>query len=112
VGGVRPPLAESAVLEQRWSVPALPVGVSAGTRLLSWRVETELLGATPYFQRVGAGDAFGARQRIVGVERSIATPGVGFVGLPSARILGGVAQALDAPFRGRTRAYLLVTFEP
>ena len=100
------------MLEQRWAVPALPVGVSAGTHLLSWRVETDLLGATPYFQRVSAGDAFGARQRVVGVERTLLTPALGFVALPSARIVGGVAQALDAPFRGRTRAYVGVTFEP
>ncbi len=112
VGGVLPPLAEVAVLEQRWSVPALPVGVSAGTRLLSWRAETDLFGVTPYFQRVSAGDAFGARQRIVGVERAFLTPSGAFIGLPRGRLLAGVAQSLDEPFRSRTRAYLRVTIEP
>ena len=112
VGGVRVPMLDAAILGQRWSVPALPVAIAAGRRLAAWRVETSLLGATPYYEEVGAGERWRATQRVAGLEWAGDTPAIGFVALPSVRLLGGVGHSLDAPFADRTRAYLSVTFQP
>ena len=112
VGGMLPPLFDPALLDQRWSVPTLPVATAAGRRLLAYRVETSLLGATPYYAAVGAGDRYRAAQRVVGVEWAFASPAIGFVALPAVRIVGGVGHSLDAPFRDRTRGYVSITYDP
>jgi hypothetical protein len=93
-------------------VPALPVGVAAGRRMLTWRGETELLGLTAYYQALGAGERYRTRLRVVGAERAFDWPAMGFVALPGVRLLGGVAHSLDEPFRDRTRAYFTLTYVP
>ncbi|HEX6631992.1 MAG TPA: hypothetical protein VF048_12915, partial [Gemmatimonadaceae bacterium] len=112
VGGQQPPLTPPGVLDQRWSMPALPPAVAAGRRLLAYRGETDVLGLTAYFAAAGAGERWRAPHRVVGVERELALPAISFVAVPGVRVLGGVARSLDEPFRRRTRAYLSVSYDP
>lgn len=112
IGGNRAALLSAGLLSQRLAVPALPVGLAAGRRVAVWRVETSLLGLTPYFQAVGAGDAWQAPWRVAGAEIAFATPAVSFVTLPSVRVLAGAAHSLDEGDRGRTRVYAGVTYAP
>ena len=49
---------------------------------------------------------------MAGAEVSLATPAIGFVTLPSARLLAGAAHSLDEGEDGRTRVYLGVGYSP
>lgn len=112
VGGSRTSLVGEGLLSQRVAVPALPAAVAIGRRVASWRVETSLFGLTPYFQAVGAGEAWRAPWRVVGAELALPTPPVGFVTLPSVRLLVGAAHSLDEGDDGRTRSYFGVSYAP
>ena len=45
VGGIGNPFIDDAVLSQRLSHPALPLGVTSGTEVIAWRVATRVGGA-------------------------------------------------------------------
>ena len=115
VGGLPSNLVDPSLLMQRISVPALPSGAAGGDRVLTYRATTSIAGVSPYFFAASA--AFGASrferwQRVVGVERTVDQNTVPVLGLPGARLVGGVGYSLDEPVRRQTRGYLAVTLRP
>ncbi|MHB1224628.1 MAG: TolB family protein [Gemmatimonadaceae bacterium] len=111
IGGLPSPLLDGRLLDQRWTMPALPVGVAAGDRAISYRLESSLLGLRPYFWGAAAGDGPWRWHRVVGAEYILDVAPLSFVGLPAVQLVGGVGRSLDAPFQ-RTRAYLTVSYAP
>lgn len=112
VGGLPSALANRALLDQDWSMPALPWGVATGTRGTSFRLATNLLGLSPFLAGYSAGNR-GRHDwhRVAGVEYTLAVESIPFVAVPAMQLRGGVARSLDAPFE-RTRGYLTITYSP
>ena len=113
VGGARSPLVDPSVLSQRVAAPALPVGIVAGRELYAYRVTLAGgLPLEPFYAAYGTRGGFRDPFRLIGAERSLATPTLAFLRLPSARFQAGIAYTLDAPFKYKTRAYASVTYRP
>jgi Tol biopolymer transport system component len=117
VGGTRVPFFDRALLSQRVSVPAVPVGYAAGERLAVYRVSVSripyfTLLATPYFSWVSAGESLDDWRRVVGIEREVEFESLAFARLPTVRIRGGVGYSLDEPYRRRVGAYLSIAYRP
>jgi hypothetical protein len=49
---------------------------------------------------------------VIGGEAGISVPAIPYAGVPSARIVYGLGESLDAPFRKQWRAYLNVIVNP
>lgn len=111
IGGLPSPLVDGRLLDQRWAMPAMPVGTAAGSRAISYRLESSLLGLRPYLWGAAAGDGPRAWHRVAGVEYVLDVAPLAFVGLPAVHLVGGVGRSLDAPFE-RTRAYVTVGYSP
>ena len=113
VGGLGSPLVDDALLSQRVSLPAAPVGVRGGRELYSYRASLLGLGPlTPYYAGVSTRGGFADAFRVVGAEASLSLGDAPIIALPSVRALAGVGYTLDAPFRKKTRAYLSVEYRP
>jgi hypothetical protein len=115
VGGLASSLIDPSLVTQRVAMGALPVGVAAGERLLSYRLSTSLLGLAPYYWGASTQDGsdhFDRWHRVIGAELTMDQTPVPVIGLPGARFLVGVGYSLDEPFRHQTRGYLAVTLRP
>lgn len=113
VGGIRSPLVDPSVLSQRVALPATPVGVAGGRELYAYRVDA-LLGFAlePYYAAYGSRGGFRDPFRVIGAERTFASPAAPFIRLPALRMQAGVAYTLDAPFAYKTRGYVSLTYRP
>ncbi len=113
LGGVPSPLVAPGLLDQRRDMAAIPFAVAVGTRLRSYRVETDLLGTVAYLWGASAGPRYDAPwHRVVGVESEFSFTSIPFLALPGVTVRGGVARSLDEPFEDRTRVYFGVRYRP
>lgn len=112
VGGSGAPYLDRAWLSQRVALPSVPTGYLAGRRLGMYRAAIGGGFVEPYFLWAAAGDTLDDWKRVVGAEREVAFPSLGFARLPGLRARFGVGYSFDEPFRYRTRGYAAVTYRP
>ncbi|MCC6928516.1 MAG: PD40 domain-containing protein [Gemmatimonadaceae bacterium] len=112
VGGSYLPFFDQAFLSQRISVPSVPVGYSSGRKVGIGRLSTRLLGLEPYALWIAAGDKLTRYQRVLGAERSVDVPGIGFARLPGTRLRAGIGYSMDEPYKEKIRPYVSVTYRP
>jgi Tol biopolymer transport system component len=115
LGGGTPALFDHLVLPQRIPMPALPAGIAVGTSALTYRVSVNTQPLGLYFWSGSATPAstrFSAWNRVVGLEGSQSVSAIPVAGVPNARVVYGIGESLDAPFRRRVRGYLSVVVIP
>ncbi|HEY4304310.1 MAG TPA: hypothetical protein VGM82_07585 [Gemmatimonadaceae bacterium] len=115
LGGNSSALFDRLLLNQRVPMGALPSGIGVGTSALTYRVSLNTLPLAPYFwsgSTTSAGDRFAVWHRVIGAEGSYAVASIPVAGVPTARIVYGVGESLDAPFRRQIRGYLSVLINP
>jgi len=115
LGGMASPLIDRALLGQRFSMPALPTGVSIGSSAFSYRVALDGRPLSLYWyagSTASAGQRFALWHRVIGADWSASVPAIAVAGTPAARAQIGVGESLDAPFRKRLRAYVSVILDP
>jgi hypothetical protein len=105
VGGVASPLFDDAIVSQRLSHPALPLGTTSGTDVLAWRVSTAFAGADLYLWNASAIGWRNEQHRLVGLERSLADMRLPIINVPGVELRAGAAYSIDAPFRREWRLY-------
>jgi hypothetical protein len=112
VGGIANPLIDDAVLSQRLSHPALPLGITSGTEVMVWRVATDFAGSEVYLSNASALGWRNEQHRLVGIERSLANFRLPIINIPGVAAMAGAAYSIDAPFRREFRVYGGVTITP
>lgn len=112
VGGVANPLIDDAVLSQRLSRPALPLGITSGTEVIAWRVTTRFAGSELYLSNASALGWRNEQHRLVGIERELANLRLPIINIPGVAAMAGTAYSIDAPFRRELRVYGGVTIAP
>jgi hypothetical protein len=112
VGGLAPPLVNSALLEQRVAMPVLPVASVTGPAAAAVRVSLEEPVWHPYYWIGEASDHSGTPSQVIGIEGAWETQGIWMVRVPGVRLLAGIGYALTGPVRHHTQAYLSVGYRP
>jgi hypothetical protein len=114
LGGSPSTLVDRVLLTQRLAMPALPSGIALGSSALTYRATlgTEPLALYFWSGSASATNSFSAWHRVIGGEAGISVPAIPYAGVPSARIVYGLGESLDAPFRKQWRAYLNVIVNP
>ena len=115
VGGVSPPVGDSSLMSQRFDLPVYPTGVARGTAIFGWRVAIPSSLATAFYEGASASDdvqRFTKWNRAVGLERSFTIGPLPAILVPRSAIRGGAGYTLDAPFRKKARAFLVLRVEP
>jgi Tol biopolymer transport system component len=115
LGGNSPALFDRLLTTQRVAMGALPSDVAVGTSALTYRIALNTQPLAPYFwsgSTTAAGSRFDAWHRVLGLEGSQSIAAIAYAGVPSARVVYGVGESLDAPFRRQIRGYLSVVINP
>lgn len=115
LGGSNPALFDRLLLTQRVTMPALPSGIVTGTSAFAYRVSLNAQPLGAYFWSGSAaprGTRFSAWHRVIGLEGSQSVASIPVAGVPAARIVYGVGESLDAPFRRQIRGYLNIVINP
>jgi hypothetical protein len=115
IGGMASPLIDRALLAQRFTMPALPAGISINSSAFSYRIAADARPISLYLYSAStapAGHRFVVWNRVVGADWSLSVPAIPLAGTPAARAQIGVGESLDAPFRKRVRAYVSVVLDP
>jgi hypothetical protein len=112
IGGLVPPLVDSALLEQRVAMPALPIGAVTGRAVAALRVSISEPVWRPYYWIGDASDHSGTPSQVIGIEGSWHTDGIWMVRVPGVNLLGGLGYTLTGPVRHHTQAYLSVSYRP
>jgi hypothetical protein len=110
VGGNRATLFDQALLSQRISLPALPLGVTGGSEVTSLRFALDPEGGFYYW--MGRSETIGRWHRVWGVEGEVRLPPIAFAGLPSLSVRSGIAYSVDEPFRRRLTSHLALIYRP
>lgn len=111
-GGGEAPLTDSLLLSQRFSSPALPLGIAGGPALLDYRIATDGEGPLLYYEGLSAGSSIRTWHRLVGLDWRTAVPSLGFVRLPTAFLSAGAAYSLSVPYKYKLRGYIGVRYAP
>jgi hypothetical protein len=112
VGGLAPPLVDSALLEQRVAMPVLPIAALTGRAAAALRVSISEPVWRPYYWMGNASDHSGTPSQVIGIEGSWHTDGIWMVRVPGVNLLGGIGYALTGPVRHHTQVYLSVGYRP
>jgi hypothetical protein len=115
IGGGRSSLVGQTVMNQRISMPALPMGISIGTSVLAYRVGVSVAPLSWYLwsgSTTQSGHSFDAWNRVIGVEWTQSVGPIALAGTPAARGQIGIGESLDAPFRHKLRAYVSLVLNP
>ena len=112
IGGLVPPLVDSALLEQRIAMPVLPIAAATGRAAAAFRVSISEPVWRPYYWIGDASDHSGTPNQVIGIEGSWHTDGIWMVRVPGVKLLGGIGYALTGPMRHHTQAYFSVLYRP
>lgn len=110
IGGNAPQLFDHALLPQRVTMPALPLGIAGGDAVTTLRLALGADGG-PYYW-MGRADDIGRWHRVWGMDVELDVPTISFVTLPAIAVRSGMAYSLDEPFRRRLTAHLSVIYRP
>lgn len=109
LGGGAPALVDRLLLTQQVTMPALPQNTANGTSAFTYRISLNTQPLAIYFWSGSTSldrRRFAAWNRVIGLEGSQSVAAIPVAGVPSARVVYGIGESLDAPFRRRVRAYL------
>lgn len=115
LGGGTPALVDRVLFTQRLTMPVLPTGIATGSSAVTYRISANTLPLAPYFwsgATAPESSHFGSWHRVIGLEGSYAVAAIPVAGVPTARIVYGAGESLDAPFRRQVRGYLSVVINP
>jgi hypothetical protein len=112
VGGLAPPLVDSALFEQRISMPVLPIATVTGRAAAALRLSISEPVWRPYYWIGDASDHSGTASQVVGLEGTWHTNGIWMVRVPGVHLLGGFGYALTGPARHHAQLYLSVGYRP
>lgn len=107
-------LVDRVLLSQRVSMPVLPSGIATGSSALTYRVSLTTQPVALYYWAGSATSSasFDTWYRVVGIEGSKTIGAIPVAGVPSARVVYGIGESLDVPFRNQVRGYLSVLINP
>jgi len=113
IGGATAPIADSAVMTQRYDMPMLPSGSARGRALMAWRVAFPMR-LTVYAEgaSVSGSSRFQEWHRSVGMESRLGLPPVPVASTPAVQTRAGLGYSLDSPFARALRAYVVIRYEP
>lgn len=112
LGGTNPMLYDQGIATQRAAMPAAPLGIGAGRRVATYRVDLPLGVFSPYFWSGSAGRSLVTWHRIVGVEASLEENGIWAMHVPDMRVVAGAGYSLDDPIRHHTTFYITWVYRP
>jgi hypothetical protein len=112
LGGLAPPLVDTALLAQRVSMPVLPIAAATGRSVATVRASIPGAIWRPYYWIGSAGEDLDAWTQVVGIEGSWQTNGIWMVRVPGVRLLGGVGYSLAGAARHHTQAYISIGYRP
>ena len=111
IGGLAPPLVDSALLEQRIAMPVLPIAVAHRRAAAAFARRSASPIWRPYYWIGNANDRFGSPTQVIGIEGPGKPRGSGWCACrrPPAR---RPWLALTGPVRHHAQAYLSITYRP
>ncbi len=114
LGGSPSDLIDRLLLTQRIVMPVLPAGVGIGTSAFSYRVTLHTQPLNLYFWSGSASDSgrFAGWHRVYGAEGSLAVSAIPVAGVPNTRLVYGIGESIDEPFRKQVRGYVSVVINP
>ena len=112
LGGTLPPLFDPALFAQRIAMPALPAGLSLGSRAASYRIGLPGEGIRPYFWSASVGDRLRDWHHVVGLEWTYDFEGLWSVGFPNTLFTCGIGYSLSEPLKHETRGYVALSYRP
>jgi hypothetical protein len=112
LGGLAPPLVDTALLAQRVSMPVLPIAAATGQSVATIRASIPGSIWRPYYWVGSAGDDLHAWTQIVGIEGSWHTDGLWMVRVPGVKLLGGIGYSLAGAARHHSQAYISIGYRP
>jgi hypothetical protein len=112
IGGLVPPLVDSALLEQRIAMPVLPIAAVNGRAAAALRVSISEPVWRPYYWIGDASEHTGTPIQVIGIEGSWHTDGIWMVRVPGVKLLGGIGYSLTGPVRHHTQLYVSVGYRP
>jgi hypothetical protein len=112
LGGTLPPLFDPALFAQRIVMPAVPAGLSLGSRAASYRIGLPGEGIRPYFWSASVGDRLRDWHHVVGLEWTYDFEGLWSVGFPNTLFTCGIGYSLSEPLKHATRGYLALSYRP
>ncbi|HET7620543.1 MAG TPA: hypothetical protein VFK39_01455 [Gemmatimonadaceae bacterium] len=112
LGGSLPPLFDPALFAQRVVMPALPAGLSLGSRAASYRIGLPGEGIRPYFWSASVGDELRDWHHVAGLEWTYDFEGLWSVGFPGTLFTCGVGYSLSEPTKGDVRGYVALSYRP
>jgi hypothetical protein len=105
VGGLPDPFIDAALLGQRLTQPALPLGITRGSEVFVWRVSKSFGLLEPYYWSASSGTLRHDVHRLVGIQIGESQPAIPLIHLPDVSLSAGAAFSFDAPYRRRWRLY-------
>ncbi len=113
VGGLRPALFDGAIMSQRISMPALPVGFLCGKRYASYKGEFLIGSIFSFYYWAGmAGEELEGWEKIFGQEITLDSVAMPLLGVPGVQFRIGSGIRTDEPYPKKTRFYLGVSWRP
>jgi Tol biopolymer transport system component len=112
LGGLAPPLVDSALLAQRVSMPVLPIAAATGRSVATLRISAPGAIWRPYYWIGSASDVLGPWSQVIGIEGNWQTEGVWMVRVPGVNLLGGIGYSLAGADRHHAQAYMSVVYRP
>jgi hypothetical protein len=115
IGGASPPVGDSSLMSQRFDLPVYPTGIATGNAVFGWRAAIPSSLVTAFYEGASASDDvrhFTKWNRVAGLERNFSIGPLPAILVPRTVIRGGAGYTLDAPFRKRVRAFLVLRVEP
>jgi hypothetical protein len=112
LGGLAPPLVDTALLAQRVSMPVLPIAAATGRSVATMRASIPGSLWRPYYWIGSAGDDLRTWTQVLGIEGSWHTDGIWMVRVPGVNLLGGIGYSLAGTARHHTQAYISIGYRP
>jgi len=112
LGGTPAPLFDGGLWSQRVDMPVTPIGLATGREMATWRVQLLFGVLRPYYWSGSAGDAIGSWHGVWGIDAGTVLPPFSLIGIPAARLLGGIGYSVHTPFRHHLGGYISFTFLP
>jgi hypothetical protein len=112
LGGLAPPLVDTALLAQRVSMPVLPIAAETGRSVATARASIPGAIWRPYYWIGSAANELNEWTQVAGIEGSWHTNGIWMVRVPGVSLLAGIGYSLAGAARHHTQAYVSIGYRP